>query len=337
MTTTIVDKVPSEHDPANKGLAVTMNGDNEEPIAAPSPTSLPNGLHSQGTHGSTFACKRPRSPLHQVTNFSTVPSILSRPSSSSSQRLPSPSNRFKVPYPPIITKSIVDRGETSIPGPRSPNDPSARPKIRRWSSYTYPPRRNSFPSTHKDTLEALRALRSEAKLRKRKGSNSQTIGSAIEEEGPFLTPRIPALVSNMEYDGCRHRSSTNPGISVLRKGGSHVAHVSNPRLDNLGRDSFRSTRCETLPTTLWDYLMIEMETSEVQGVEEYKKERLYNFLRIPDAFERVYTQRCGLMCYEVDFLWMVGLCGFLFAYVYSSTTSCVADFVLVISTSILSG
>jgi hypothetical protein len=33
--------------------------------------------------------------------------------------------------------------------------------------------------------------------------------------------------------------------------------------------------------------MIEMDTAEVKGVEEYKKERLYNFLRIPEAFERV--------------------------------------------------
>jgi len=55
----------------------------------------------------------------------------------------------------------------------------------------------------------------------------------------------------------------------------------------------RSTGLETLPTTLWDYLMIEMDTLEVQGVEEYKKERLYNFLRIPEAFERVYTQSFG--------------------------------------------
>jgi len=286
-----------------------MNGVNKEPIVVSSPTSQPNGVHSQGTHGSTFGCKRPRSPLKQVTNVTTVPPIFSHPSSSS-QRPPSPSRPFKVPYPPIITKSIVDRSETSIPGPHSPSD-SVRPKIRRGSSYTFPPRRNSFPSTHRDTLEALRALRSEAKLRKRKGSTPQTIGSPLEE-GPLLTPRIPALVSNMEYDGCRHRSSTNPGISVLRKGGSHVAHVSNPRLDNLGRDSFRSTRCETLPTTLWDYLMIEMETSEVQGVEEYKKERLYNFLRIPDAFERVCIHRIGLMCLKLIFFgWLVCLDSFL--------------------------
>ena len=57
-----------------------------------------------------------------------------------------------------------------------------------------------------------------------------------------------------------------------------------PRLDILRRDSARQ---EALPTTLWDYLMIEMENFDVHGVEEYKKERLSNFLRIPQTFEKV--------------------------------------------------
>ena len=139
-------------------------------------------------------------------------------------------------------------------------------------------------------LEAVRALRLEAKLRKRKGSSPQT---RAEEVGPAFTPRIPALVGTMDYNTSRHRSATNPGISVVRKSCSHVPHVSTTRFENLRREPLRSTGLETLPTTLWDYLMIEMDTLEVQGVEEYKKERLYNFLRIPEAFERVYTQSFG--------------------------------------------
>jgi hypothetical protein len=35
--------------------------------------------------------------------------------------------------------------------------------------------------------------------------------------------------------------------------------------------------------------MLEMDNYEVKEVEEYKKERLTNFLRIPETFEKVIT------------------------------------------------
>jgi hypothetical protein len=57
-------------------------------------------------------------------------------------------------------------------------------------------------------------------------------------------------------------------------------HVVTPRLEHFRRE-------DALPSTLWDYLMLEMDNYEVQGVEEYKKERLTNFLRIPVTFEKV--------------------------------------------------
>ena len=65
-----------------------------------------------------------------------------------------------------------------------------------------------------------------------------------------------------------------------------------PRLEHMRRESTRSNVVENLPTTLWDYLMLEMETSEIQGVEEYKKERLSNFLRVPETFEKVFSLKC---------------------------------------------
>jgi hypothetical protein len=37
--------------------------------------------------------------------------------------------------------------------------------------------------------------------------------------------------------------------------------------------------------------MLEMDNYEVQGVEEYKKERLTNFLRIPVTFEKVTSSK----------------------------------------------
>jgi hypothetical protein len=61
-------------------------------------------------------------------------------------------------------------------------------------------------------------------------------------------------------------------------------HVVTPRLEHFRRE-------DTLPSTLWDYLMLEMENHEVQDVEEYKKERLTNFLRIPVTFEKVINPR----------------------------------------------
>jgi hypothetical protein len=288
--TTAEEKVISGRDPVpGKGLAISLNGltGDSSADALPSPTVLPNGTYSHViANGSTL--KRPPSPLKDVSN--TLPS---RPSSSASQRPSTSSGTFKIPFPPK-TKPSLDRAETSRP--RTPQllpstsaaDTTFFPKARRWSSHTHTTlnRRNSFPTTRKDSTEALRALRAEAKLRRRKTSNPPTAQlppSAFTNAGEdgLSTPRIPALV-NLEY-ATRHRTSTNPGVSVGRKG-SHVSHVP-PRLETLRRETSRGM--DRLPSTLWDYLMIEMDTAEVKGVEEYKKERLYNFLRIPEAFERV--------------------------------------------------
>jgi hypothetical protein len=291
--TTAEEKLVSGRDPAGKGLAIALNGINGDSPADPSssPAILPNGTHSHViTNGSKLPpLKRPPSPLKEVSN--TLPS---RPSSSASQRPSTSSSAFKIPFPPK-KKPSLDRAETFrprtpqlLPSTSTTADTTFFPKARRWSSYTNTTlnRRNSFPTTRKDSVEALRALRAEAKLRRRKTSNPPTaqlppsaFPSAIED-GP-LTSRIPALV-NLEY-ATRHRTLTNPGVSVGRKS-SHVSHVP-PRLETLRRDTSRGM--DTLPSTLWDYLMIEMDTAEVKGVEEYKKERLYNFLRIPEAFERV--------------------------------------------------
>ena len=282
--TTADETLASARDPTAKGLAISLNDINgDSPAdAPPSPALLPNGTRSHAANGSSML-RRPPSPLKDVS--ATLPS---RPSSSASQRPSTASGPFKVPLLPK-KKPSIDRADSSRP--RTPQllpDTTLFPKARRWSSYTHtvPTRRSSFPTTRKDSVEALRALRAEAKLRKRKTSNPPTVqlpssafASAIED-GP-LTPRIPALV-NLEY-AARHRTSTNPGPSVGRKG-SHVSHVA-PRLETLRRETSRGM--DRLPSTLWDYLMIEMDTAEVKGVEEYKKERLYNFLRIPEAFERV--------------------------------------------------
>ena len=93
----------------------------------------------------------------------------------------------------------------------------------------------------------------------------------------------------------RSRSSTTPGATSTSlfatiPRGSHIigsTPLVTPRLENIRRDSIRSN-AKVLPTTLWDYLILEMENFEVYGVEEYKKERLSNFLQIPESFEKVY-------------------------------------------------
>ena len=81
---------------------------------------------------------------------------------------------------------------------------------------------------------------------------------------------------------------------ALRRG-SHITSGAAPdlgsRIENIRRESTRSMG-DALPSTLWDYLMLEMENQEVHEVEGYKSERLANFLQIPEKFEKVFTY-CG--------------------------------------------
>lgn len=67
--------------------------------------------------------------------------------------------------------------------------------------------------------------------------------------------------------------------------------------------------------------MIEMENFDVQGVEEYKKERLSNFLRIPQTFEKVFYLWKRHVLTLVNLVWMVCLFGFVFAYVHDTTVA----------------
>jgi hypothetical protein len=67
--------------------------------------------------------------------------------------------------------------------------------------------------------------------------------------------------------------------------------------------------------------MLEMENQEVHEVEGYKSERLANFLRIPEKLEKVFPPlTCGMgRLMVVDLVWVGGLFGFVFAYVYDFT------------------
>lgn len=113
------------------------------------------------------------------------------------------------------------------------------------------------------------------------------MASGVEANGYFtLKPNIPSAADP------RARSMTTNGVlpaNVRRESfltGSTPAMT--PRLEALRRDSTWSN-AEKLPNTLWDYLMLELENFEIKGVDEYKKERLTNFLRIPETFEKVFA------------------------------------------------
>jgi len=238
-------------------------------------------------------------PLKEVTNTNAA-----GPPASSEPRATSNSttiNGFKIPPLPRHKTSVSP--DDTIHATKSPHvlESNVNPALPRWSSaMAQSPRRNSFPSTRKDGLEDLRILKAEAKLAK------ESSAAASIASGTFLTRRknsIPGPVTGpiiaTGADGyftikpdSRSRSTTTPGtlptprVVPIRRG-SHIAEnrpMMTPRLDILRRDSARQ---EALPTTLWDYLMIEMENFDVHGVEEYKKERLSNFLRIPQTFEKV--------------------------------------------------
>jgi hypothetical protein len=156
-------------------------------------------------------------------------------------------------------------------------------------------------------VEDVRALRTEAKLAREKLAAVSNPGSTTrrrKDSSPvtyFNGPTPTAGINNSGYftsklnspesPSSRARSSTTPSGSAPTsiRHGPHASGAANisPRLKHIRRESMRS-HVETLPTTLWDYLLLEMDNSDIRGVEEHKKERLSNFLRIPERLEKVY-------------------------------------------------
>jgi len=287
----------------SKSLVIDPDAANE--LAEPSSLtpSIPNGgsasINVHQTQPEQHG-KRPFSPLKEVTNIS-APHQTAKSNSASSQHPSSGTNGSRIPHPPR-TISTLDQVPTTL---QLLNE--TIPKARRWSSFTQSPRRNSFPSSRKDGVEDIRGLRTSAKLAREKGISTPI----FNQPGPSAKRRkrsmsgIPSgsdgyftIKPNMSSaTDIRTRSFPTPSAiphvvrTPLRRG-SHVTGGSpsmGPRLEHMRRESTRSNVVENLPTTLWDYLMLEMETSEIQGVEEYKKERLSNFLRIPESFEKVFS------------------------------------------------
>lgn len=342
MTTTLEIKQRN-----NEGLAIDL--DSPDKPSEPSIPSIPNGCSSSANGdavgGSELSVKQPSSPLKQVTNTNAYPLLpISRPSNSSAHNPSSAMNGFKLPPPPRRT-TTTEREQISRPR-TTLYDTNANPKPRQLSSLAQSPRRNSFPSSKKDGFEGIRALRDEAKLARERGTipiiinnsgsptkrhknsisgttvNGSSSTTTIDSNGYFTTKPSTPLISDY-----RNRSSTTPGLPpsipiLLRRRGSHINPPNMPpRLEHIRRESNRSSNADNLPTTLWDYLILEMQNSEIKGVEEYKKERLSNFLRIPERFEKVY-RFWGRGLIVVNLVWMGGLSGFVFTYVYSFTSSC---------------
>jgi hypothetical protein len=259
-----------------KGLQIDMNPSTSNSMSPPS-VSTPLVPHPVAN-----------GPLTEVTNTTIRPS--SRRSHSSKRPLASPvTNGFKISYLP--------RPRTPVERPRTPIHEG---NSRRWSASTYPqsPRRNSFPSVRKDGLEDIRALRAEAKVSRERGLPSlvngtpkpkTTIPQTPGENGYFTIKGKDTRTRSTTTPSVdsRTRSTTTPGglhlpLSVRR--GSYLAStpMSTPRLERR-----QTMPADTLPATLWDYLMLELENFELQGVEEHKKERLANFLQIPESLEKV--------------------------------------------------
>jgi hypothetical protein len=289
------ETVPRNTEDDANTLSIDM--DTTEKSLPQSSSVLPNGHSPRAINGDRVPRPqsrgtRPPSPLKELTNTTIHP-------------LPPSSSQFKsfrVPYPPR-TKTTLDNR------PATPQSPllSPHPRLRRWSSHVnYTPlRRNSFPGTRKDALELVHALRSEAKLAREKTTTSILPPHPNKRKHSLTTPVIPLQttgggvtegyfsgkhVSRSSNSDIRSRSSTTPGRmpfvpEIVRKG-SNIGG----RIENIRRESTRPMGPvgeDVLPSTLWDYLMLEMENQEVQGVEEHKKERLANFLRIPEMFETV--------------------------------------------------
>jgi len=332
-----------------KRLSMDLNPSIASPHAIPSP-SLPNGnppaLNGDHVSRPQSRSNRLSSPKKELTN-TLPPNIPPLPAASTPAAL---TKAHRIPYPPR-TKTALDQIPLHRPvTPQSPIEtmPSALGLRRRSSHIQSTPvqRRNSFPSTRKDSLEILRALRAEAKIAREKATSN--LPQPSKKRKHSLTTPVPGIPGTQStgVDGyfpgkplvgggkndVRSRSSTTPGRDpsfpgVLRNG-SYIAGSApymGSRIENIRRESTRSAVGEMLPSTLWDYLMLEMENQEVQEVEGYKSERLANFLRIPEKFEKVSSSLVvrGLMV--VNLVWMGGLFGFVFAYVYDFTVESYSD------------
>ena len=305
-------KIDSDRGPANPGL---QHDESKNPSIAQS-SSIPNSppLNRPSSQETNPPFRHPLAPLSSVNQ------------------------EFKVPYSPTKKAGSTPVGHvTSLPlKTPQPVQEQNRQRFRRWSSTTNANlhRRNSFPYSRKDTLEDIRALRAEGKKqlfsngpsaqgfisRPRKGSGAASAAATgFETNGYFsIKPNFPSVET-------RSRATTTQGVLATpfstRKESFHTPGTPSlkPRLEALRRESMRSN-VENIPTTLWDYLMLELEDFDVHGVEEYKKERLTNFLRIPETFEKVLMSLMVLIA--ADMVWMDGLSGFLSAYVYYSSPAC---------------
>ncbi|KAJ8606607.1 hypothetical protein MRB53_040836 [Persea americana] len=59
-----------------------------------------------------------------------------------------------------------------------------------------------------------------------------------------------------------------------------------PRLDTRPRNEVKETPKRTAPLSLWDYLQVELAATDSDEAQEYKRERVKNFLILPNALER---------------------------------------------------
>jgi len=258
----------------------------ESPVTSPlAPSTTPphNGVPNGATH-----------PLKELEANHTFhpPSRHSRPSTSSSIPYLANGGTFKAPYPP----QKHTRPQTPPVFTTRPSEDLSPPKPRRFTNLQpTSPRRNSFPSTRKDAIAELRQLRgtSGPSIRNKLGPLPQhpTRGDTWQNS-PFNAPETNSYFTpKSRVSDPRTRSSTTPGVLPTPRstGVQNIAKTPlvTPRLENLRRESNRGFKEENLPTTLWDYLMLELDNSEIKGVEDYKRERLSNFLQIPEGFEKV--------------------------------------------------
>jgi len=286
----------SELDQRPDGLAIDLS---ERPLLSESPVTGPS-IPPATTPGHDGLPNGARHSLKELENSTfRPPSRHSRPSTSSSiPYFPSGGN-FKIP----IQK--LNRPQTPPPSSTKPTVDTSPPKLRRLTNLQpASPRRNSFPSTRKDAITELRHLRgtSGPSIRNKPGPLPHLpTRSDTWQNGTFNAPNGSTTAIHMEGNSyftpksrvsdARSRSSTTPGVLPTPRS-SVVPNIPKtplvtPRLENLRRESNRGSKEEKLPTTLWDYLMLELDNSEIKGVEEYKRERLSNFLQIPESFEKV--------------------------------------------------
>jgi hypothetical protein len=94
-----------------------------------------------------------------------------------------------------------------------------------------------------------------------------------------MTPRDPSpprtcLPQGHEYE--LNGSTTSPDAVVDEKNSSMG-----------GSSGDKNPFIQHLPVTLWDYLVVELMATELDGSQEAKSERVVNFLSVPFAVEKV--------------------------------------------------